>query len=1040
MSKRIVNKTLYAAVVAALYASAGSAQQAPAGSTTELDTVVVTGSYIRGTPEDSALPVDVVTAEDLAAQGSPTVVQLIKTITASQSALGESNRYAGGAGTAQINLRGFGAGRTLALFNSRRLADNPLPNAPGQNLNFIPQAAVGRVELLKDGAAATYGSDAVGGVVNFITRRDLDGVEADVEYSAIDGSDGDYQANLAWGTKFDNGNALLTVGYRHRSRLDIHERDWAISPYEDPNYGGWTGAGNPGVYVGNTTAGAALFRDNGCLELGGVLTNGATGVPTTPGTVVNAPTATAAASTCRFQFSQFNDLVNDEDHYQIYGEINSKLGDAIETHTEIAWGRDYVPNQRLSPANLTAQYPTPIAMGGSSGSTATPAAPNFGVRYNVPAYNPGLVQLRTDCVAPFTATQCQGMAAPGGVDIAQLGWRAIAFAGHPTNADKADHQTIDSKAFRVSTGLKGTIADVDWDTALTYMNARGEINTNDLVVNRIQNALNGYASVPGATDQCTAADQAALAAMGVNRSAADHTSRGCYFFNPFSNSVAISAVNNQANPLYRASVANNPGVVESLYGNYTNQYVNEIFVLDGVLTGQSGIELPGGEIGWAFGTQYRYTKEESEYGDLFNSEVNPCVDSVDDDLPVCGNPAGPLIFFGSNANSEYSRGVYAVFGELSVPIVDSVDISLAARYESYPGEIGDTFDPKFSIRWQAFDWFALRGSASTTFRAPGTTQTDPGCNTGVALIGGQYRATENCGNGALVPETAEAYNVGFIVNPGNFTATVDYFLFKFEGELAQESAARMNATLFPTGINPKLADGSDNPAHPCNQAGFAPLRDRFSFAGTGCGAGNINNTARIRTFTVNGPDTETSGLDIRLQYDWRELFTGSLTIGAEATYLLEYTRGDFSLKDNPSIVISAEEDRAGLHDLVAQFFSYPQLRANAFASFNWQDWTFRLQTRYTEGTEAAFSSPTTRFVPDASVAAGYRAEPLGKTDDYIQHDLVVRWNGPWDTTMTGSIQNVLDEDPSDAPSQYNYDYTNGNPLGRVFEVSFRKRF
>jgi iron complex outermembrane receptor protein len=194
--------------------TAASAQNAPSTpERREVETVIVTGSFIRGTPEDAAVPVDVLSAEDLETQGTPTVVQLVKTITASQSALGESNRYNGGAGTASINLRGFGAARTLALMNGRRLAESPLAafQGGGANLNFIPQAAVGRIELLKDGAAATYGSDAIGGVVNFITRTDLDGLELDAEYSYIDDSDGDYAASVAWGSRFERGNVLLAA-------------------------------------------------------------------------------------------------------------------------------------------------------------------------------------------------------------------------------------------------------------------------------------------------------------------------------------------------------------------------------------------------------------------------------------------------------------------------------------------------------------------------------------------------------------------------------------------------------------------------------------------------------------------------------------------------------------------------------------------------------------------------------------------------------------------------------------------------------------
>jgi iron complex outermembrane recepter protein len=1013
-NKGVGGARLSRAIALALATSAASsiAQTASAQDSRSLEVVVVTGSYIAGTPEDAALPVDVLSADDLAEQGSPTVVQMVKNITASQSAIGESNRYTAGAGTASINLRGFGAARTLSLMNGHRLVDNPGAGAAalggGANLNFIPSAAIGRIEILKDGAAATYGSDAIGGVVNFITRTDLDGFELDAEYSYVDGSDGDYQTSFAWGTRGDNGNLLVTAGWRHRSRLDIHERDWAVSRYEDPGYGGWTGAGNPGIYVANTTAGAAVFRDNGCTELGGQLTATGTNAPTT---------STALSSTCRFQFSNFNDLVNDEDHYQVYAEGNLNLSDSVELHTEVAFARDQVHDQRLSPANLTAQFPTPTSLGGTSGSLANPGALNYFVRYNVPAYHPGLVDLRTTCAAPLTATQCAAAASPDGVDISQTGWRAIAHAGHPTNPDGADHQQIQQEAFRVSSGLNGEIGSLDWDTSVTYMRAQSDVNTNDLLVNNIQLALNGFGSLAGSAP-CTSR----------NPADAGSAARGCYFFNPFTNSVAVSAVNHQSNPYYRGNVnpavINHPQLVEWLYGNYTNTNTNQLFVWEGVLSGELPIALPGGAVGWAFGAQYRWNEDKSEYGDLFNNRINPCVDSIDDDLPVCGAPAGPLIFFGSNSNSTFTRDVYAVFGEAHFPIVDSLGATVAVRFEDYGGDIGSTTDPKLSLRWQALDWLALRASVGTTFRAPGLQASDPECQTGVANINGQYRAVQTCGNANLKPESADTFNVGILIDAGNFSASLDYFDFKFQDELTIETAASVFAAMFPTATTSR-----------CGDPAFAALQARFQFAGDACSAGNV---LRINVLNVNGPATNTSGFDLRMEYAWSQLFGGSLSVGLEATYLQEYARGAFTLNGAPSITFQAPLDRAGKHDLVSAFYSYPQTRANSFIAYKHGDVTVRWQTRYTEGTEGAPGTPLNEFVPNG--AGGYVQRPIGQTDAYFQHDLIVRMELPWATTLTASVQNVLDEDPADAPSQYNYDYTNGNPLGRVFEAAIKKRF
>jgi len=998
-----------------------SAGAAEAAKSAEVSEVVVTGSYIAGTPEDAALPVDVLSTDTLEKQGSPTAVQLVKTLTASTSGLGESNRYNGGAGTASINLRGFGSSRTLTLMNGRRLADSAQAafQGGGADLNFIPTAAIGRIEILKDGAAATYGSEAIGGVVNFITRKDLSGFELNADYSAIQDSDGDYRASLAYGWKGDNGNILLTAGYRHRSRVDAKDRSWAIQPFESVNYGGWSGNSNPGNYVANTPAGAFLFRDNGCTELGGQLTN-------TVGTLVvpvNPLSPATATSACRFQFTNFNDVVNEEDHYQLYGEVNYDISDNLHFHGEVAWNRNNTPNQRISPSNGNTQFPTPISLGGTSGSTAVPGALNFFVRYNVPGNNPGLRDISgqtAGSTCQLTAAVCTAIinAGPLGVDISQTAFRFIANAGFPGHADGSDYQQIEATAYRVSGGLSGTMwHDIHWDTNLTYMKTEARVNTNDLLVDRIQLALNGFGSLKGATDQCTIAERTAANA--------GNAAVGCYFFNPMSSAIPVSATNGQPNPFYRGganpAVNNNPALLKWLYGNYTNIGTSEIFTAEGVLSGDTGWQLGGGSVQWAAGTQYRYNRDTNVYGDLFNNKVTPCVDSIDDGTPVCGAPAGPLIFFGSNSNSDASQDVVSLFGEVRLPLLENLEATVAGRYEKFSNGL-DTFNPKLAVKWQVVDWLALRGTAGTTFRAPTAGQVDPGCAVGVANLGGQYRAVQTCGNPDLQPETADAYNVGFIVEKGGFNLTVDYFLFKFKDELTTEGSSNLFAAMF-------------TPNH-CNDPAYAALQARFTFSNAGCAAANV---LKVDTFTVNGPRTQTSGYDVRASYDWDGWFDAAYQVGVEATYLKEYARGAFSLYGAPSIVFAAPFDRAGTHDLQSAFFSYPQTRANFWLNWHRDNINVRYQVRYAEGTVAAINTANDVIVPSAT-APGYTAGTIGKLNDYWQHDITVQAQLPWDTQLTLSIQNLFDKDPPDAPSNYNYDYTTGNPLGRVFEIGVKKHF
>lgn len=1037
-------------------AYAQAAKAAAPAAPADVEEVVVTGSYIAGTPEDAALPVDVLSNKDLEAQGSPTVVQLVKTITSSTSGIGESNRYNGGAGTASINLRGFGASRTLSLMNGRRMADSPAAafQGGGADLNFIPTAAVGRIEILKDGAAATYGSDAIGGVVNFITRTDLDGFEFTGEYAFIQDTNGDYNANLAWGKKFDAGNVLITAGYRHRSRLDIRDRDWGIRPFDFGGYaggGGWSGNSNPGNYQ-NASTGAFIFRDNGCAEVGGTLTNTLTFANTAPGTTgntsipvpVSSGNPAVASSICRFQFSNYNDLVNHEEHYQLYGEVNFEIAEGHKFHAEAGWNRNFTPNQRISPANGNTQFATPTYLGGESGSLRAAQQINFFVPFNVPSNNPGLVDLYTTCAAPLTTATCgaiqtaantprptSGFAAgslggsglnTAGIDISQTNFRFIANAGHPLNKDKADHQTVEQTEWRVSAGFKGDLPfGITYDTALTYMQAE-QVNTiSDLLVERAQLALNGFGSLATDPNSCTAAER-------LNPANAGNNAVGCYFFNPFTNGLQTSATNGQVNPYYRggsnAALNNNPQMLQWLYGKYTNVTTETLLVLDAVVSGKTGFTLPGGEVAWAAGYQWRYNRDKFEAGDLFNNQITPCVDSVVDGTPICNAPNGPLIFFGSGSNTDSDRAVWAVFGEVEIPILDNLEANIAVRHEDYPGGIGSTTNPKIAVKWQATDWLAFRGTAGTTFRAPTIGAASSQCGIGVANLAGQYRAVRTCGNPNLGPEKADAYSAGVIFQMGGFKATLDWYRFDFSGELTSEPAS---------GLLTALADPASG------GCGNAALVARFTFTSAGC-LTNGTSVLRIDVNNVNGPATKTEGYDVRAQYDWDDfLLDGSgWEVGLEATYLDKFARGAFTLAGTTT-VFQAAADRAGTYDLLGSFFSYPRIKGNAWLQVHQGPFSLRWQVRYIEGVKP-FNAAAGFYRTEADASGTRTLIYNGKTRDDIQHDLVFRWEAPWDTVVSASVQNLFDKDPPYATSNFNYDYTNGNPLGRVFEVGVKKQF
>ena len=221
----------------------------------ELEEVVVTGSFLRGTPEDTAIPVEIVSYEEIQNMGRPSNLDLVKLMSESGGVAGENNRanfYPIGAAT--INLRSLGSRFTTVVFNGRRFPEQFSVNTGRfNNITWIPNAAVGSVETLKAGGAATYGADAIAGVVNYVTRKGFEGLELNGDYRYIDDSDGDYGIDALWGTNLGAaGELLVSLSYQHRSALNEIDRDWTqLHMLESPN--SWqsltSAISNPGTIV-----------------------------------------------------------------------------------------------------------------------------------------------------------------------------------------------------------------------------------------------------------------------------------------------------------------------------------------------------------------------------------------------------------------------------------------------------------------------------------------------------------------------------------------------------------------------------------------------------------------------------------------------------------------------------------------------------------------------------------------------------------------------------------------------------------------------
>jgi iron complex outermembrane receptor protein len=1017
---------------------------------TTVEEVVITGSFIAGTPEDAALPVDVISSKELEARGSPTMVQFIKTIPSSGAVIGENNRFGSGSGAATINLRNLNSpstgSRTLVLFNGRRVPVSP-QSLNSVDINLLPTAAIGRVEVLKDGAAATYGSDAIGGVVNFITRTDLDGFEVTGQYQAISGSDGDYEGSLAWGKKWDNADALVTIGYRHRSPLAIQERDWAlrtgVDGFKENPLGGWASTGNPGQYNYATTppvlspnGGFASASFTGGLPDIGCAANG--GAPYNISTVIGLRSIVPDANSCQFQYTVFDNLIEEEEHFQAYGKFNFDITEKLSANVEVLYAMHDTPNQSWAITGPN-QFPTPISAGGTSPIPANP--PSDQGRFYIPGSNPGLQAL----ISQISSANCNGSVLPYGVDAAscavglaqarqglasaaangvaasQTSWRPIGFAGNPYTEDKHAHYSYKVDTFRVSGGFKGEIDNgIGWDLALTYQQQDYTRVQEDISVNRLQQGLSGFASRAGAADQCTAAETANFTTNAGNANI------GCFYFNPFTNGMAQSLSNVPANPFYVGSstipgfneaVANRAAVVDWMDERLVNKTSTRMFVADLVTNGELPIELGGGAIRWAAGGQYRYDRVSQNPDTLHDVNATPCVDSppFGDGQPFCLVPTGPFLFNANLAQYDVSREIGSLFAETLLPITDDLELTLAGRYE-YSASTGETFNPKASIRWQAMDWLAVRGSVGTTYRAPSAVITQTNFTRGLTNANGTWRANDQYGNPDLDPETAFTYSVGAMAKIGAFRATVDYWNFDFEDQLVLESATDMLAAMFPGGA-----------AANCGNPAYAALQQRFTFTTAGCGRANVQS---YRTQYINGGKVKTSGVDFQFNLDVGEVLGGQLTTGVDGTYLLNYDEDPYQI-EGIAAPAAGTQKRAGTYR-ASIFTGYNKLRANAFLNWSSGIHNVRWQVRHT-------SSVTQ--IETNSIGLALATKGTTKIPEYWQHDLTYRAELPWDTTATLSIQNLFDEDPPFAiGTQYNYDPSSANPLGRVYAVALKKRF
>ncbi|HTE42424.1 MAG TPA: TonB-dependent receptor [Steroidobacteraceae bacterium] len=1110
---------LAAAISAALLSSQVQAQTEP-GNSVALEEVVVTGSLIKGTPEDSAMSVEVISYEDLQNIGRPSNLDLVKTMTESGQTAGEANRYnAFPIGAATVNLRNLGPRFTTVVFNGRRFPEQ-FSTATGRfnNIAWIPNAAIGSVEVLKIGGSVTYGADAVGGVVNYITRKNFEGLELNADYRYIEDSDGDYNADVIWGKKTDGGNLLVTVGYQHRSQLRSWDRDWASNPYLLNNdTQAWGAANNPGTVLFQTRASGAagagvpsatyttINRPTVPNGLGGTVNAftgqrqmGAVGTVRDPNCTAlggyagfgNAPLTNPL---CYMQQSQFENLVERQDSYQFYAELNHVFTDSLKYHGEVVGYYLDLPDIAMHPSDSPLSAPLD-ATGINSQSVSGVGA------YYMDGANPGIAPFLNQFTNGYTAEQIGAITGSnpafannrGRAALLNGSWRAFASGGNPLFG-LHDPQQNTTKLARTTQELSGDLPEFlgtsfEWTAGISYSYVKDRREARDMLVNTLQAALNGFGG-----PNCN----------GLQAGTAGST---CEWLNPLSSGVAQNFYTGAPNPGYVPSTVNGSGLVRSLYTDIWLQRVYTLTTVDALMAGGTGLNLPGGEVQVALGAQVRYGTERMTLDDLSNRGLNPCpTPGVTNCAPAARTGvfafARPNTVLGGESESYMPSDrrfpAQAIFAEAKLPIVDSLEVGLAGRYERFDSDLTDrnntVFVPAASIRWQALDPIAFRLSVGKTFtqvnppRDDGATVGASAANTTYGLSAGAFDQF-NYDNLDVEPMTSRYLNFGMVIDVGNFRSTIDYYNIVVQDYTRTLTAANILQAIVVPGTSGAgtLVDCSS----PLLQ-GSQPLVGRpyvtFPSACTGQPllSAMITPVGGVRpridylggTNQVNAGELRTSGIDLVASYTFDNVLGGDLQPSIDATYITKWELGAFILN---GAFIAPGYDGVGFRNTTANGRigqGVPEWKAGFALNYHRDRHNLNISTRYlpsviednnalflatanssnanigdaTGTTVCVLNGPTQNSPPipdgagtgqngafcpnqNTAISTGRKVEALLNVDLTYR----IEFDEGFSTSLT--INNVLDEDPSFARTSINYDSGFGSPLGRTFRLAATKRF
>lgn len=725
--------------------------------------MVVTGSRIRRKDLTTPAPVTVVTRQQFEESGKMTIGDFLQTMPEQGNApnfqLNTGGVNYGADGTTRINLRSLGIQRTLVLINGRRVVPGGLGASAAVDLNTIPTEAVERVEVLKDGASAVYGSDAIAGVVNIITRRNYNGTDVGAQYGLSGHGDAQtFDAHVTTGHSDENTSAIFSLRYFNQKESWLRDRSWSAqaldydyTPGGGPNPSGSSRTPQGTLRIPQDANGNAVCNGNAlCTQLSSIpgWTPSTRFIRDSRGVAIPGVTFCGANALGQTEcFRKFNTAAPD----------NNNTGNDFY---------NYAAENYLSIPSTTVQAYSagdakfPLARGYyevsyTQRNSQQNAAPN---PLNPADYN-NIVVSKDNIYNPF------------GTDLNFLGRRLVEF-GHRTYAEELG-------TFRAVTGLDGTFGEPFgplqgwyWDASMNYGKTSGTFTTGGSFRNsRVASAVGpSFADATG--NHC---GTPAMGTPGAPGYVAANVVPGCVPLN----------------------LLGGPGTIDASQADYLG-FTGTSRAFDALFT----VALNAG-------------------GDLFTLAADRAVSvavGYEFRRQSGAQIADPVVQSGdsNDFNFKSTNGFvtdHEAFAELSVPIlsnvpgVEALEASAAARYVNY-STFGGNFTYKFGARYTPFRDLTVRGTYSTAFRAPNIselylgatendpTATDPCANFGTAspavvaqckkygVTGkgsgdtGLQELTRNGGNSALLAETAKSFSLGIVVQPQpvkNLSITVDYF-------------------------------------------------------------------------------------------------------------------------------------------------------------------------------------------------------------------------------------------------------------------------